>query len=150
MCGWKSWSLKDLTRPCDCYHDRTTQRVFLPHSPVVPTERHRRIELAATRHVVNPGRPAPRRLRRAGGAVRGGLGFGGGDTHHLTIRNCDVGYIGGGHQRGRPDGTPVRRLTNGIEFWAAARDNLVERAAVSGRCTTPHSPTRERAPLPGR
>ena len=52
-------------------------------------------------------------------------GFGGGDTHHLVIRNCDLGYIGGAHQFTRPDGKPVR-FGNAIEFWGAAHDNLVE------------------------
>lgn len=124
VCGWKKWSLKDLTRPYDYFYDRATQRVFL-HSPVVPTERHRRIELALTRHVVNQG--GRHHVVYDGLAVLYGAahGFGGGDTHHLTIRNCDVGYIGGGHQHDRPDGTPVR-YGNGIEFWAAAHDNLVE------------------------
>jgi len=52
-------------------------------------------------------------------------GIGGGSTHHITVRNCDVSYIGGGHQLTRPDGKPVR-FGNGIEFWAGARECLVE------------------------
>ena len=47
------------------------------------------------------------------------------NTHHIVIRNCDLGYIGGGHQVTRPDGFPVR-YGNAIEFWGAAHDNLVE------------------------
>jgi hypothetical protein len=52
-------------------------------------------------------------------------GFGGGNTHDLVIRNCDLAYIGGAHQFTRPGGKPVR-YGNAIEFWGAARDNLVE------------------------
>ena len=52
-------------------------------------------------------------------------GFGGGNTHHLVIRNCDLGYIGGAHQLTTQDGRPVR-YGNAIEFWGAAQDNLVE------------------------
>ena len=56
-------------------------------------------------------------------------GFGGGNTHHLVIRNCDLGYIGGGHQLTRPDGIPVR-YGNAIEFWGAASDHLVENCRI--------------------
>jgi hypothetical protein len=52
-------------------------------------------------------------------------GFGGGNTHHLVIRHCDLGYIGGAHQNTKPDGRPVR-YGNAIEFWGAAHDHLVE------------------------
>jgi hypothetical protein len=52
-------------------------------------------------------------------------GFGGGQTHHLVIRNCDLGYIGGAHQLTNADGKPVR-YGNAIEFWGSAHDNLVE------------------------
>ncbi|NMA46589.1 MAG: hypothetical protein GX945_08510, partial [Lentisphaerae bacterium] len=43
----------------------------------------------------------------------------------ITIRGCDIYYIGGAHQFTRPDGKPVR-FGNGIEFWGNAKDNLVE------------------------
>ena len=56
-------------------------------------------------------------------------GFGGGNTHHLTIRNCDLGYIGGGHQHTSSDGNPVR-YGNAIEFWGAASDHLVESCRI--------------------
>ena len=41
------------------------------------------------------------------------------------IRDCDVAWIGGGHQFTGPDGKPIR-FGNGIEFWENAYDNLVE------------------------
>jgi len=48
-----------------------------------------------------------------------------GETHDVVIRNCDIAWIGGGHQLTGPDGKPVR-FGNGIEFWENAHDNLVE------------------------
>ena len=48
-----------------------------------------------------------------------------GPQRHLVIRDCDVSWIGGGHQTTLPDGTPVR-FGNGIEFWENAHDILVE------------------------
>lgn len=124
VCGWKKWSVAALTRPYDYFYDRATQRVYL-YSTEAPTARHRSIELALSRHVIDQG--GKHHVVYDGLAVMNGAahGFGGGDTHHLVIRNCDLGYIGGGHQHDRPDGTPVR-YGNAIEFWGAAHDHLVE------------------------
>jgi hypothetical protein len=124
VCGWKKWSLDDLSKPYDYYYDGSTQRVYL-HCDAAPPSRHRSIELALARHVVNQG--GKHHVVYDGLAVMYGAahGFGGGGTHHLVIRNCDLGYIGGAHQFTRPDGKPVR-FGNAIEFWGAAHDNLVE------------------------
>jgi len=124
VCGWKKWSLDELTKPYEYYYDGTSQRVYLV-SEAAPASRHRSIELALARHVVNQG--GKHHVLYDGLAVMNGAahGFGGGGTHHLVIRNCDLGYIGGAHQFTRPDGKPVR-FGNAIEFWGAAHDNLVE------------------------
>lgn len=124
VCGWKKWSLDDLTKPYDYYYDAASQRVYL-YCDVAPTSRHASIELALARHVVN--QSGKQHVVYEGLAVLYGAahGFGGGGTHHLVIRNCDLGYIGGAHQFTRPDGKPVR-FGNAIEFWGAARDHLVE------------------------
>ncbi len=113
-----------LEKPYDFYYDGDSQRVFL-YSETAPTERHDAIELALSRHVVN--QSGRHHVIYDGLAVMYGAahGFGGGGTHHIVIRNCDLGYIGGGHQFTRPDGKPVR-YGNAIEFWGAAHDNLVE------------------------
>ena len=50
----------------------------------------------------------------------GGHGFGGGNTHRVTIRNCDICYIGGSVLY------DTTRYGNGIEFWCEAQDCLVE------------------------
>ena len=44
-------------------------------------------------------------------------GIGGGGTQHITVRDCDIAYIGGGHQFTTSAGKPVR-FGNGIEFGA--------------------------------
>jgi len=124
VCGWKKWSLDDLTKPYDYYYDGAAQRVYL-YCEAAPTARHKSIELALARHVINQG--GKHHVVYDGLAVMNGAahGFGGGGTHDLVIRNCDLGYIGGAHQFTRPDGKPVR-FGNAIEFWGASRDNLVE------------------------
>ena len=54
----------------------------------------------------------------------GGYGIAGGNTHHITIRDCDFSWLGGKYLVGYGDGTV--RCGNGVEFWAASHDNLVE------------------------
>jgi len=124
VCGWKKWSLDDLEKPYDYYYDGSSWRVFL-YCTANPATAHQSIELALRRHVVDQG--GAHHVIYDGLAVKYGAahGFGGGSTHHLIIRNCDLAYIGGGHQFTRPDGVPVR-FGNAIEFWGAAHDNLVE------------------------
>ena len=123
-CGWKKWSVDELEKPYDYYYDGASWRVFL-FSRANPATMHRSIELAMKRHVVNQSNV--HHVVYDGLAIRYGAahGFGGGSTHHLVIRNCDLSYIGGGHQCTRPGGRPVR-YGNAIEFWGAAHDNLVE------------------------
>jgi len=123
-CGWKKWSLQTLEEPYDYFYDAASKRVFL-HTSENPATTHESIELAMARHVVN--QSGVHHVIYDGLAVRYGAahGFGGGNTHHLVIRNCDLSYIGGAHQFTREDGRPVR-YGNAIEFWGAAHDNLVE------------------------
>lgn len=122
-CGWKKWSRADLTQPLDYFYDGETSQVIL-RSPTNPAEQYRSIELGLTRHIVSEGNA--HHVVYDGLALRYGAahGFGGGNTAFLTIRNCDISYIGGGHQFTK-NGRPVR-YGNGIEFWGAAHDNLVE------------------------
>ena len=122
-CGWKKWDVKELTKPLDYVYDGASTRVFM-NCDQNPGERFGSIELAMKRHIVSQG--GAHHVVYDGLALRYGAahGFGGGDTAHLTIRNCDISYIGGGHQHSNR-GRPVR-FGNGIEFWGAAHDNLVE------------------------
>jgi len=78
-----------------------------------------------TRHIINQGNRHD--VVYDGLAVRYGAahGFGGGMTKRITIRNCDVYWIGGGFHLFKADGAPVR-YGNGIEFWDGAEDHLVE------------------------
>jgi hypothetical protein len=124
VCGWKKWSVEELEKPYDYHYDGSSWRVFL-YSEVNPATVHKSIELALRRHVINQSNT--HHVVYDGLAVKYGAahGFGGGNTHHLVIRNCDLSYIGGGHQFTHESGRPVR-YGNAIEFWGAAHDNLVE------------------------
>ena len=122
--GVKKWGVADLKQEGDYFYDARAWQVTL-RSAGNPATRHRSIELALNRHIVNEGGRG--HVTYEGLALRYGAahGIGGGGTHHITVRDCDISWIGGGHQLTKPDGTPVR-FGNGVEFWSGARECLVE------------------------
>jgi len=122
--GFKKWSQKDLVEDGDFFYDGKARRVKL-RSKASPATLHKSIELALKRHIIDQGGKGY--IVYDGLALRYGAahGIGGGGTRNITVRNCDLCYIGGGHQFTRPGGRPVR-YGNGIEFWAGARNCLVE------------------------
>jgi hypothetical protein len=122
--GVKKWRLADLQQDGDYWYDGDTWQVKL-YAQANPAQLHKSIELALRRHIVDQSNRSY--VVYEGLALQYGAahGFGGGDTHHIIVRDCDVGWIGGGHQFTTPEGRPVR-FGNGIEFWGNAQDNLVE------------------------
>jgi len=130
--GVKKWTLDDVKTPLDYWYDPDNKRIFLAW-PANPADAFTSVELALTRHIIEQG--GRHDILYDGLAVRYGAahGFGGGNTHRITIRNCDLSWIGGGLQywKTRADGSryPVR-YGNAIEFWGAASDHLVERNRI--------------------
>ena len=126
--GVKKWSLADLKAQLDYWYDAEKKRVFVACDSN-PASKFKSVEAALTRHIVNQG--GKHDITYDGLAVRygGAHGFGGGTTKRITIRNCDVSWIGGGLQFFQPNGHPVR-FGNGIEFWGSAVDNLVENSRL--------------------
>jgi hypothetical protein len=122
--GVKKWSEADLRREGDYFYDARSWQVKL-RTDTHPATGHQSIELALRRHIID--QSGRRYVTYESLDLRYGAahGIGGGNTHHITVRGCDISYVGGGHQMTRPDGTPVR-YGNGIEFWSDARNCLVE------------------------
>lgn len=122
--GVKKWTAADLKRQGDYWYDAQNWQVKV-YSERNPAELHKSIELALRRHIIDQGGKS--HVVYEDLALRYGAahGVGGGSTHHIVVRNCDLSYIGGGHQFTTADGRPVR-FGNGIEFWSDAHDNLVE------------------------
>lgn len=130
---WRNpeWKMQALEKPLDYWYDPEKKRVLMRFDGN-PGRAFSSIELAFTRHVVDEG--GRHDVTYDGLWVRYGAahGFGGGGTRNITIRNCDVCWIGGGLQfwkyddRTRKIAHPVR-YGNGIEFWGNASNNLVER-----------------------
>ena len=124
ICGVKKWQREDLRRNDDYFYDQAGRKVWL-YSDSPPTTHHHSIELALKKHIIDEGgrhHVTYEDLQLRYGAAHG---IGGGNTSYITVRRCDIYFIGGGHQLTRPDGKPVR-FGNGIEFWNAGRHNLVE------------------------
>ncbi len=127
VCGRKVWTADQVDAPHEFWYDAQGKLVLL-YERENPAELFDDIQCALRRHIINQsGRSYVTydRLHLAYGAAHG---IGGGGTHHITIRNCDLCYIGGGHQFSRktPRGVRHVRYGNGIEFWNGAHDNLVE------------------------
>lgn len=117
----KKWSLSDLMEQGDFYYDRDTGRFYL-YSFQNPADFYSSLELALTRFIVDMSRSHYVIFEDLQLRFGGSHGFGGGETDHITIRNCDISYIGGGWL----EGSDRRRYGNGIEFWGNASNHLVE------------------------
>ena len=123
-CGVKKWRREDLLRNGDFWYDPAARQVWL-YSDTTPTKQHHSIELALKKHIINEtgcSHVTYEDLQLRYGAAHG---IGGGNTSHITVRRCDIYFIGGGLLKTSPDGKPVR-FGNGIEFWNAGKHNLVE------------------------
>ena len=122
--GVKQWSVAALKRDGEYYYEPRAWQVTL-RSSAPPAGRYQSIELALNRHIINEGGRGYVTYENLDLRYGAAHGIGGGSTHHITVRGCDISYIGGGHQLTRPDGKPVR-FGNGVEFWSGAQDCLVE------------------------
>jgi len=136
-CGTKVWHEADLKRQDDFWYDDERQVVKV-YSAGNPAARHRSIpagaaeqprslECALTRHLIDESGAAYVIYENLDLRYSGAHGIGGGDTHHIVARDCDISFIGGGFMQ--LEGRPVR-YGNGVEFWGPARDNLVERCRL--------------------
>ncbi len=118
--GVKKWTLDSVKAPLDYWYDKDGQKLFIA-CEANPGTLFKSVELALTQHIVN--QSGKHDILYDGLMLRYGAahGFGGGSNKRITIRNCDLCWIGGGLQfwkkvPDKPD-IPVR-YGNAIEFWA--------------------------------
>jgi len=124
--GTKKWNLSYLQTQGD-YHYNLNNGELKLYSQTNPALYYWRIECAQRFHIVF--------LEDVSYAVFSNLsikygaahGFGGGNTHHVIIKGCDISYMGGGDLN--MDGSSTR-FGNGIEFWGNANNNLVEQCKI--------------------
>lgn len=124
--GIKKWNLMDLVSQGDYWFNRSNGQLKI-FSATHPATYYADIECAVRNHIVlfqNVSYVVFNNLSLKYGAAHG---FGGGNTHHLIIRACDISYMGGGDLD--QDGSNVR-FGNGIEFWGNAHDNTVEQCKI--------------------
>ncbi len=143
-CGVKVWEENDLDAQGEYWYDENRHVVKL-YSTANPGERYAEIECAIREHIID--QTNRHHVVYDGLALKYGAahGIGGANTHHIIVRNCDLGFIGGGDQMG---GEKTVRYGNGIEFWAAAHDHLVEGcrlweiydAALTNQSSGPRTP----------
>ncbi len=127
--GKKKWTQGGLMTQGDYYFKRTsgTRGVVRIYSSSNPGSYYSGVELAQRIDMVNFQNVSYAKFENLALKYGAAHGFGGGNTHHITIRACDISYIGGGDLN--QDGTNIR-FGNGIEFWGSAHDNLVERCLI--------------------
>lgn len=127
--AFKRWTLDDLKQNDDYCYNRSEGRVWY-RSDKNPALRYDSIEAAVSRHIVD--------LSGVEWAVFDGLdlrygaahGFGGSGNACVTIRNCDLSWIGGGDQYLEGGSGRRVRFGNAIEFWSSGRDHLVENCRI--------------------
>ena len=126
FCGVKKWDIKDLVRQGDFFFDQSNQLLML-YSQKNPENFYINIECALRRNIIEESNTSWVIFENLSLKYGAAHGIGGGNTHHIIIRRCDISYIGGGEQYTGQDKHKRRvRFGNGIEFWGSAHDNLVE------------------------
>ncbi|MFZ5451057.1 MAG: choice-of-anchor Q domain-containing protein [Thermodesulfobacteriota bacterium] len=121
-CGVKVWNQENLSHQGEFWYDED-KWILKVYSTENPASYYSGIECALARFMID--QTDRRHITYENLSLRygGAHGIAGGETHHITVRNCDFSYIGGGDQIG---GSGELRYGNGIEFWNNAHDTLVE------------------------
>jgi len=125
-CGVKVWNEGDLDTQGEYWYDED-RHVLKLYSTECPATHYADIECAIRRHIIDQSNRSYVSYENLALKYGAAHGIGGGNTHHIIVRACDLGYIGGGDQRG---GDATVRYGNGIEFWGNAHDSLVERCRL--------------------
>lgn len=122
-CAFKRGSLAEVTGDLDFWCDPKTFAVCL-RSAVNPAERFASIEVCEKVHAVEEARMHD--IVYDGLALRysAAHGIGGDGVKRITVRDCDISWIGGGYLYYDRKGNGVR-YGNGIEFWANCEDVTV-------------------------
>jgi len=130
----KKWSVAELREEGDYFYDPRAWQVTL-RSHANPAALYRNIELALRRHIIDEGGRGYVTYEDLALSCGAAHGIGGGGTHHITVRNCDFSYIGGGHQMTRPTASPFASAMG----WSSGRvrATTLSKAAAYGKSTMP-------------
>ncbi|MBI2271980.1 MAG: T9SS type A sorting domain-containing protein [Bacteroidetes bacterium] len=123
--GFKKWTNSALSQQGDFCFDKTSY-VLRIYSTANPANIYSEIECAVRQHIIDQNAKSYISYSNLSLKYGGAHGIGGGNTHHIIVSDCDISYMGGGDI----DGINNTRYGNGIEFWANAHDNIVERCKI--------------------
>ena len=125
-CGVKVWNEADLDTQGEYWYDEDNHRLKM-YSQESPATHYSEIECALRVHIISQSNTSHVVYEQLALKYGGAHGIGGGNTHHIVVRDCDFAFIGGGDQHG---GDRTVRFGNGVEFWGNAHDNVVERCRL--------------------
>jgi len=128
FCGIKVNYETDLNGQGKFWYDENNTSLKL-YSASNPASFYSNLEIALDQHIINENGKSYITYKNLDLRYGAAHGIGGGNTHHITIEDLDISWIGGGILAGYGDGKV--RYGNGIEFWAAAHDNTVERCTFN-------------------
>ena len=123
-CGIKVKNESDLDSQGEFWYDEKNSSLKI-YSVANPSLFYSEIELAINQHIINENGKSYITYENLDLRYGAAHGIGGGNTHNIQAKDLDISWIGGGYLAGYGDGKV--RYGNGIEFWAAAHDNIVER-----------------------
>lgn len=128
FCGIKVKNETDLTAQGKFWYDEVNSALKI-YSTSNPASFYSDIELALTRHIIDETNKSFITYENLDLRYGAAHGIGGGSTHHIWIKDLDISWIGGGYLYGYENGKV--RYGNGVEFWSAAHDNMVERSTFN-------------------
>ena len=126
--GIKVKNKTDLTEQGKFWYDKDNGALKI-YSVLNPASFYWDIEMALTRNIIDQNNRSYVTYENLDLRYGAAHGIGGGNTHHIWIKDLDISWIGGGYLSGYGDGKV--RYGNGVEFWSAAHDNIVERSTFN-------------------
>jgi len=128
FCGIKVKNEKELNSQGEFWYDNDNLSLKM-YSLSNPAIFYSNIEIAFTQDIINERFKNYVTYQNLDLRYGGAHGIGGGNTHHISIKDLDISYIGGGFLPGFGDGKV--RYGNGIEFGSWANNNFVERCTFN-------------------
>ncbi len=123
-CAFKKCFIGDVAQDLDFWCDPQTFAVHMK-SDENPALRFESIELCEKIHCIEEAKMHDVAYDSLHLRYSAAHGIGGDGVRRITVRNCDISWIGGGYLYYDKLGNGVR-YGNGIEFWANCEDVLVE------------------------
>lgn len=128
FCGIKVKDVSELNAQGEFWYDKDLESVKI-YSVSNPASFYSDIEVALTRNIINENNCSYVTYENLDLRYGAAHGIGGANTHHIWIKDLNISWIGGGYLPGFGDGKV--RYGNGVEFWSAAHDNIVERCSLN-------------------